>query len=301
MATLGATQHMAHFRSLEVPVAGGDLHVGSWGEGDVSVLALHGLTLNHAEFHLLGESLAGSARMVAPDLRGRGASAELPPPYGLEAHVEDVAAVLVHLGGPPVVLVGHSWGAVVALAVAHLHPDLVRSILLVDGGLPPAAGVASDQSTDRASQRVLARLASTFASVDAYLDIWRGQPGLGHHWNEHIKRAFATDLAGTAPSLRCNLKPEAFTVDIASTYAQSGLAERAMVQLRHRATLIRAARNMADEEHPQYSDAVVRQWCDRVASLHDRLVSGENHYTILLGETGAKHIAALIREELRHS
>jgi pimeloyl-ACP methyl ester carboxylesterase len=292
---------MARFERLEIPVAGGNLHVGSWGEGEVSVLALHGLTLNHAEFHLLGESLAGSSRIVAPDLRGRGGSAYLAAPYGLEAHVQDIAAVLRHLARAPVILVGHSWGAVLALAVAHSHPDLVRSIFMVDGGLPPTTGRASDQSTDRASQRVLARLNSNFASVDAYLDIWRSQPGLGRHWNEHIERAFATDLAGTAPSLHCSLKAEAFMADLSSTYVQGNPAERAMLELRHRATLIRAARNMADEEQPQYSDAVAREWCNRVVSLHDRLVLDENHYTILLGETGAKHIADLIREELHRN
>ncbi len=292
----------ASYEILDIPLRGGDLRLGSWGTGDVAVLAVHGLTLTHAEFHLLGECLAsspdGPLRLVAPDLRGRGGSAALPAPYGLETHVEDVAAVLRHLNCAPVVLVGHSWGAVVALAVAHCHPALVRSLLLVDGGLPPPTGPASEQGSQRASERVLARLASTFSSVETYLDTWRRQAGLGPYWNTHIERTFAYELTGEPPELRCSLKADAFLADLATTYRQNSLAERAMLGLAHRATLVRSARNMADEDHPQYSDAVARNWCEQVPALRDHIAQGENHYTILLGESGSTIIANVLREEI---
>jgi pimeloyl-ACP methyl ester carboxylesterase len=305
MTMLASPNVTVPYEMLDIPVRGGNLRLGSWGTGEVTVLAVHGLTLTHAEFHLLGECLANSPgdplRLVAPDLRGRSGSAALPAPYGLEAHVEDVAAVLKHLHGAPVVLVGHSWGAVVALAVAHCHPALVRSLLLVDGGLPPPRGPASEQGAQRASERVLARLAKTFSSVEAYLDTWRGQAGLGLYWNEHIERTFTYELWGEPPELRCSLKAEAFLADMETTYAQDSLAERAMTGLAHRATLIRSARNMADEDHPQYSDAVARSWCGQIAGLRDHIAQGENHYTILLGESGTTVVADFIRGELRIS
>ena len=73
--------------------------------------------------------------LAAPDLRGRGHSRDLPGPYGLDRHAADVTAVLRHFGGRPV-LAGHSMGAYVALLAHDAHPELVRRLVLIDGGLP---------------------------------------------------------------------------------------------------------------------------------------------------------------------
>jgi pimeloyl-ACP methyl ester carboxylesterase len=302
MTTSTSPSETVPYEMLDVPLSGGKLCVGSWGTGEVAVLAVHGLTLTHAEFHLLGECLAsgqgGGIRLIAPDLRGRGGSAAHPGPFGLEAHVADVAELLKHMACSPVVLIGHSWGAVVALAVAHCHPELVRGVVLVDGGLPPAQGSTSEQSTTRASERVLARLNVTFPSIEAYLDTWRAQAGIGPYWNSHVARTFAYELTGTPPALRCSLRADAFIADLATTYAPKSLAERAFTELAHRAILVRPARNMADENRPQYSDAVTRAWLDRVDGLEDRPVENENHYTIMFVRSGAATVADLIRELL---
>jgi len=54
---------------------------------------------------------------LAPDLRGRGASAGLPGPYGLDVHVADLVAVLSYWGVERAVLAGHSrWGPTSLLA-----------------------------------------------------------------------------------------------------------------------------------------------------------------------------------------
>src|SRR5262249_61726056 len=73
--------------------------------------------------------------LAAPDPRGRGHSRDLSGPYGLERHARDVVAVLRHFGGRPV-LAGHSMGAYIALLARDSHPQLVRRLVLVDGGLP---------------------------------------------------------------------------------------------------------------------------------------------------------------------
>jgi pimeloyl-ACP methyl ester carboxylesterase len=233
--------------------------------------------------------------LLAPDLRGRGASAGLEGPYGLDAHVADIAAVLRRLGAPPVVLIGHSWGAVVALAVAARHPELVRSLLLVDGGLPPAP--ASGGTATHSNDRVLSRIGATYSSADAYLAPWREHPGFRKHWNSYIERSFAYDLAGEPPELRCTLRPEAFLEDLKTSYFEGDVVERALLGLTRRATLVRAGRNMADEDRPQYAEAAVAPWLGRVPSLRDVLVEGENHYTILHSASGAAAVAAMVREE----
>jgi lipase len=284
--------------SLSIPVAGGALHVGAWGAGDAIALALHGVTFTHAEFDLLGKSLAGAGKLLAPDLRGRGGSTDLGPPHGLDAHVADMAELLRRHASAPVVVIGHSWGAAVALVLAHRHPELVRSMILVDGGLPVAQGPGSEAATRQSIERVSERLGKTFASVDEYLAAWRVHPGLRPYWNDCIEQTFASELLGQAPTLRCSLRADALTADLLSTYVESDSVERALLGLTRRAVLVRTARNMADEEHAQYSDEVAAQWRGRVPLLEDVFVPDENHYTIILRPSGAELIADLVRKGL---
>jgi pimeloyl-ACP methyl ester carboxylesterase len=77
--------------------------------------------------------LLGSWNLVTYDRRGWGASARLGP-AGLDVHAADLVDVLVAHG--PAVVVGHSFGATVALTAAAARPDLVQSVLAYEPPLP---------------------------------------------------------------------------------------------------------------------------------------------------------------------
>ncbi|MCH7750179.1 MAG: alpha/beta fold hydrolase, partial [Acidobacteria bacterium] len=95
---------------LTVPVTGGDLFVARWGSGP-PVLAVHGITGSHAAWPWVADRLVGAVSLIAPDLRGRGASNGLPGLFGMAAHAADLVAVLDHLDVTRAVVVGHSMGA----------------------------------------------------------------------------------------------------------------------------------------------------------------------------------------------
>jgi pimeloyl-ACP methyl ester carboxylesterase len=92
--------------------------------------------------------------VFTPTLTGFGERAHLlGAGIGPETLVQDVVGVLQHEELTDVVLVGHSFGALVALAVAERDPDRVRRIVLLDGlvvepgepafaGLPPGSAAA---------------------------------------------------------------------------------------------------------------------------------------------------------------
>src|SRR5579863_8458702 len=130
-------------RLLNVAVDGGDLLVLQRGTGKRVAVAVHGLSASGMSWQAVARHMPSDWSLVAPDLRGRGHSRDLPGPYGLDGHVRDVVAVLRHFGGRPV-LAGHSMGAFTALLARDAHPELVRRLVLVDGVLPRPAPEGAD-------------------------------------------------------------------------------------------------------------------------------------------------------------
>ena len=101
--------------------------------------------------------LAPLYRVIAPDTRGHGASANASRPF---RHADDLAALLRHLDTGPAILAGVSMGAGIAVDTALEHPDLVRA-LIVSG-----AGTSEPEFTDPWTRNVLSSWASAIAAGD---------------------------------------------------------------------------------------------------------------------------------------
>ena len=84
---------------------------------------------------LMLPTLSRTFRVVTFDARGHGRSAKPGAGYGFDHTVADTVAVLRSTRARRAVLVGHSWGAMVALELAARHPRLLGSVVLVDGGI----------------------------------------------------------------------------------------------------------------------------------------------------------------------
>jgi pimeloyl-ACP methyl ester carboxylesterase len=110
---------------------------------------VHGLASNARLWDGVARRLAGSGRdAVAVDLRGHGRSDKPDSGYDFATIAEDLRSLMTALGpefGHPV-LAGQSWGASVVLDFAVRHPDLVRGVVLVDGGLTALAGAFPEWS-----------------------------------------------------------------------------------------------------------------------------------------------------------
>jgi len=110
--------------------ADGDLAYRDTGTGDPVVL-LHSGFADHRVFDDQLPSLAADFRVIVPDTRGHGFSANASGPF---RWADDLAALLRHLDLGPAVLVGLSMGAAVATDTALEHPELVRAIVVSGGG-----------------------------------------------------------------------------------------------------------------------------------------------------------------------
>jgi len=127
------------------------------GTGD-PVILLHGGLLDHRMWDEQIPVLESRYRVVAPDTRGHGASANASRPF---RPADDLAALLFHLGIGPAIVVGLSMGAGIAVDTALEYPHVVRA-LVVSG-----AGTSEPEFTDPWTLKVLSDMASSIAAGDA--------------------------------------------------------------------------------------------------------------------------------------
>lgn len=106
------------------------------GDGDPLVLC-HGGPGLWDYFDDVAEILRGTFRVVRWDQRGCGRS-QRRGPYSVARSIADLDAVRDQLAGPRTALLGHSWGAHLALRYAIEHPDRVSHLIYVSGtGIDP--------------------------------------------------------------------------------------------------------------------------------------------------------------------
>lgn len=137
----------------DVSANGLRFHVAEVGTGPL-VLLLHGFP----EFwwawrHQLTGLADAGLRVVAPDLRGYGASDKPPRGYDSMTAADDVAGLVRALGEPDAMVVGHGWGGHTAWTTAAKHPAVVRRLAVLSAPHPLRwmAALARDPAQRRAS------------------------------------------------------------------------------------------------------------------------------------------------------
>ena len=96
------------------------------------VLLIHSVGLNADAWEPQIAALAARRRVIAPDLPGHGRSNLMPEDAGLEDFVAVMAALIEDLNLPPLPVVGHSFGAMIALGRALDHPKKVTSLVTLN-------------------------------------------------------------------------------------------------------------------------------------------------------------------------
>ena len=182
------------------------LHAEVGGDPDagLTVVMLHGLLARTRELDAQWEHLSPRARLVRYDARGHGRSEPVSGPvdvHRLAADLRDVLATLVPDG--PVVLLGHSTGAMTALALADVDPVLVAQrvvgLVLIGAG---AGHDLDDHPVENAvrraaRRRVLEPVLAALLALSPLLERVRGRRTLiGRAITRHL--LFGSDDADPA-------------------------------------------------------------------------------------------------------
>jgi pimeloyl-ACP methyl ester carboxylesterase len=127
-----------------VDLAGGDLQVVDAGpRGAPTVVLLHGFTCSIGWWDRMRPLLERDRRVVAIDLLGHGGSEKPGGGYAMHEQAALVAAALGRLGVREATVVGHSMGAVVAIALAEAAPARVGRLVVLDQA-PDSDGYGAD-------------------------------------------------------------------------------------------------------------------------------------------------------------
>jgi pimeloyl-ACP methyl ester carboxylesterase len=101
----------------------------TWGSGDNPVLLLHGVHGTAESWDALVQALNGAVPAIAFDQRGHGESSWPESGYDVRTMADDAATVAQDIGFP-IDVVGHGFGAAVALVLAAHHPNVVRRLVV---------------------------------------------------------------------------------------------------------------------------------------------------------------------------
>ncbi|MEP5730780.1 MAG: alpha/beta hydrolase [Sulfitobacter sp.] len=169
-------------RTETVMLNGHPFFMRHWGDEDLPVLLLlHGFPEYGGVWGKLAAHLMSHFHCIAPDQRGFGQSwapADVSA-YATSKLVSDMAALI---GERPVHVLGHDWGAAVAYGLAMFRPELVTTLIIMNGVHPVpfqralAAGgpqaeasqyihfLRRDGSEDQLAENDFAKLTSLFSA-----------------------------------------------------------------------------------------------------------------------------------------
>jgi pimeloyl-ACP methyl ester carboxylesterase len=147
------------------------------------VVCLHANSSASVQWRGLMETLAGRFHVLAPDAYGSGQSPAWPADRLLSLRDEvDLLEPVFERAGNPHVLVGHSYGAAVALVAAISRPDRVRAMALYEPVLFALLDAESPPPNEADGIRdAVTRAVATFdagdpaGAAECFIDFWMGR------------------------------------------------------------------------------------------------------------------------------
>ncbi|PWT70875.1 MAG: alpha/beta hydrolase, partial [Proteobacteria bacterium] len=153
------------------------------------LVMLHPIGLDGAFMQPAANAFRKSWRVIRIDLRGHGRSPSLAAGTGLDAHVADVRAAIEAHCDRPAILLGVSFGGMLAQLVALAHPQLVAGLVLC--GCPPR--IASENRAMIRERGLAAERDGMEAIVAPTIERWFTPSFAADPWVTRVRNRLLTD------------------------------------------------------------------------------------------------------------
>lgn len=200
------SRHTSGAELRRVEANGVELNVALAGEGP-AVLLLHGFPHTWQLWTDVLDGLAGQCRVIAPDLRGFGASTRAADGYDAGTLAADAGALLDALGVSSAAVVGIDAGTPPAFLLAMRRPGLVRRLVVMEsllGRLPGAGAFLANGAPWWFGFHAVPGLAESVLTGNEaqYIDWFLDSGTLGHGVRPDLRDAFVSAYTGSE-ALRC--------------------------------------------------------------------------------------------------
>ena len=243
--------------------------------GAQHVVLVHGSLDRSAGLLKLSRRLDGRFRVTRYDRRGYGRSRPHPGPFGIDQQVADLVEVVdvAPRAGTPVLIVGHSYGGNVALAVADRHPDLVSGVITFESPLSwmpwwPGTSAGGDamawrDEPEQAAERFMRRLIGD--------DRWERLPPS----SRAARRAEGPAMIGELTDLRLRQPwvAERITIPVLALRGEHGkqhhrVGSERLAEMLPNATVgsVADARHFGPNTHPDDLASIVIEFAERLGA-----------------------------------
>ncbi|RIA22359.1 3-oxoadipate enol-lactonase [Ectopseudomonas oleovorans] len=178
---------------------GCQLHYEDYGHG-TPLLLVHGLGSSTRDWEYQIPVLSQHYRVIALDVRGHGRSDKPHEAYRIADFASDVVTLVEYLQLPPVHLVGISMGGMIGFQLGVDHPELLRSLTIVNSGPEVKAKSARDW-LEIGKRWTLSRLLSLETIAKALAKLLFPKPEqaelrrkVEERWPQNDKRAYLASL-----------------------------------------------------------------------------------------------------------
>jgi len=173
----GQSDAAAGPRSGYAPVDGLKMYYEIHGTGQPLIL-IHGGLGSTEMFAGIMPSLAKNHQVITVDLQGHGRTADIDRPMSFDGLADDIAALAKYLKIDKVDVMGYSFGGIVALRTAILHPGLVRKLVIVsapfkrDGWYPEVLADMAQMGPGTAEQLKLTPMYQLYSRIAPKPEDW---------------------------------------------------------------------------------------------------------------------------------
>jgi pimeloyl-ACP methyl ester carboxylesterase len=260
-----------------------DIQLALWSGEGRAIICVHGLTANCRCWDTMAASLAPRYKVIALDLRGRGLSEKPPEGYGVEQHCRDIEAVIENLGIERPVLMGHSLGALITLALTARRPEKTAGLVLMDG-----AGCLSEEQLEKVLTGIkpaLDRLGLVFPSFDAYTARLKQAPFL-NPWSKALERYFRYEIEDVPDGVRSRVRPEHILEEIENLKEVN--AADYYPRIKCPTLILRATEGTLSPDDRVLPESAVERMLKEISDARCVSVNGANHYSILFQPNPAR-------------